>query len=387
MIPTPPRSRSQALPRATRPNPVPTPPPRDIGRPVGHLGVVSGLSVLAMVLATHEVALGVDPVRVTTTRPATGEITRYVALPGTLRANQQVTVQARVAGFVRSITVDRGDRVSAGQTLAEIEVPELLAEKARQLAEVKVAEAEARRLETARQRSPDLVTAQSLDTATGRLEVARADLEKTSTLLRYANLTAPFSGTVTGRFVDPGAFVPAGAGGGASAVVTLVDTTVIRALVGVPETDAVRIRPGQPVRVSVEGSGPPLAATVSRHAGALDEDTRVRTADSQLRIARLQGDQWRDEIIREVVELRSRAEMASGKVDATTRTVAAANRLADLTRARRDFGIGVVLEALEAERDLVRAKAEHLQALADHNRTQRELWRASGLDEKGSGLP
>jgi len=155
----------------------------------------------------------------------------------------------------------------------------------------------------------------------------------------------------------------------------------------VPETDAVRIRPGQPVRVSVEGSGPPLAATVSRHAGALDEDTRVRTADSQLRIARLQGDQWRDEIIREVVELRSRAEMASGKVDATTRTVAAANRLADLTRARRDFGIGVVLEALEAERDLVRAKAEHLQALADHNRTQWELWRASGLDEKGSGLP
>jgi len=282
MIPTPPRSRSQALPRATRPNPVPTPPPRDIGRPVGHLGVVSGLSVLAMVLATHAVALGADPLRVTTTRPATGEITRYVALPGTLRANQQVTVQARVAGFVRSITVDRGDRVSAGQTLAEIEVPELLAEKARQLAEVKVAEAEARRLETARQRSPDLVTAQSLDTATGRLEVARADLEKTSTLLRYANLTAPFSGTVTGRFVDPGAFVPAGAGGGASAVVTLVDTTVIRALVGVPETDAVRIRPGQPVRVSVEGSGQPLAATVSRHAGALDEDTRTLPVEADL---------------------------------------------------------------------------------------------------------
>jgi len=121
--------------------------------------------------------------------------------------------------------------------------------------------------------------------------------------------------------------------------------------------------------------------------GGIGDRSRVRTADSQLRIARLQGDQWRDEIIREVVELRSRAEMASGKVDATTRTVAAANRLADLTRARRDFGIGVVLEALEAERDLVRAKAEHLQALADHNRTQWELWHASGLDEKGSGSP
>ena len=43
-------------------------------------------------------------------------------------------------------------------------------------------------------------------------------------------------------------------------------------------------------------------------------------------------------------------------------------------------------EALEAERDLVRAQAEHLQALADHNRAQWELWHASGLDEKGSVL-
>ena len=110
-------------------------------------------------------------------------------------------MQARVAGFVRSIPVDRGDRVSAGQTLAEIEVPELLAEKVRQQAEVKVAEAEARRLAAARERSPDLVTAQSMDMATGRLEMARADLEKTTTLLRYATLTAPFAGTVTARFV------------------------------------------------------------------------------------------------------------------------------------------------------------------------------------------
>ncbi len=120
--------------------------------------------------------------------------------------------------------------------------------------------------------------------------------------------------------------------------------------------------------------------------GGIGDRSRVRTAESQLRIARLQGDQRRDEIVREIVELRSWTDTAAGKVDASTRTVASATRLVELTRARREFGVGVVLEALEAERDLVRAQAEHLQALADHNRAQWELWHASGLDEKGSVL-
>jgi len=280
MIPIPPRSHHRKRPRT--PDPDTAPPTRSIHRPVGALRAVCHLALVAAVLATIPAAIGAEPVRVTTTRPTTGEITRYVALPGTLRAQQQVTVQARVAGFVRSIPVDRGDRVSAGQTLAEIEVPELLAEKVRQQAEVKVAEAEARRLAAARERSPDLVTAQSMDMATGRLEMARADLEKTTTLLRYATLTAPFAGTVTARFVDPGAFVPAGGAAGTSAVVTLADTSVLRAHVEVPEVEATRIRLGQPVRVSVEGLGQAIGATISRHAGALDEGTRTLTVEADL---------------------------------------------------------------------------------------------------------
>jgi RND family efflux transporter MFP subunit len=256
--------------------------PINLDRVGGPRRAVCHLAIMAAALVMLPAMMGAEPVRVRTTRPTTGEITRYVALPGTLRANQQVTVQARVAGFVRSITVDRGDRVSAGQSLAEIEVPELLAEKVRQQAEVKVAEAEARRLEAARQRSPDLVTAQSLDAATGRLDMARADLEKTSTLLRYATLTAPFSGTVTARFVDPGAFVPAGGTAGTSAVVTLADTSILRVHVEVPEVEAARIRPGQPVRVSVEGPGQPIGGTISRHAGALDEATRTLPVEADL---------------------------------------------------------------------------------------------------------
>jgi membrane fusion protein (multidrug efflux system) len=226
--------------------------------------------------------LAAEPVVVSTVRPTRGNITRYVTLPGSLRANQQVTVQARVAGFVKRMAVDRGDRVTAGQALAEIEVPELLAERTKQAAEVRVAEAESRRLEAGRAKSPDLVTPQSAEAAAGRLDVARAELAKTETLLAYANLTAPFAGTVTARHVDTGAFVPAGAAGGASSVVTLVETHRLRAQVPVPEAESVFVKVGQPVRLTVEGMTNVLESTISRHAGAIDETTRSLLVEADL---------------------------------------------------------------------------------------------------------
>lgn len=238
-------------------------------------------SAIALLL-TALLASAADPAPVTTARPTRGDITRHVALPGSLRANQQVTLQARVAGFVRTVLVDRGDKVSAGQVLAEIEVPELLAEKAKRVAELRVAGIEVRRLEVGRKKSPDLVTQQSLDAASGRLEVARAELEKVETLLAFATVRAPFAGTVTARMVDPGAFVAAGGAGGSSAVLTLADTSVLRAVVPVPEAEALRVRNGQPVRVAVEGTTHVFTGKVSRHGGALDEATRSLVVEADL---------------------------------------------------------------------------------------------------------
>lgn len=233
-------------------------------------------------LLTALLASAADPAPVTTAHPTRGDITRHVALPGSLRANQQVTLQARVAGFVRTVLVDRGDKVSAGQVLAEIEVPELLAEKAKRVAELRVAGIEGRRLEDGRKKSPDLVTQQSLDAASGRLEVARAELEKVETLLAFATVRAPFAGTVTARMVDPGAFVAAGGAGGSSAVLTLADTSGLRAVVPVPEAEALRVRNGQPVRVAVEGTTHVFTGKVSRHGGALDEATRSQVVEADL---------------------------------------------------------------------------------------------------------
>lgn len=113
--------------------------------------------------------------------------------------------------------------------------------------------------------------------------------------------------------------------------------------------------------------------------GGIGDRSRIRTADARLNIAKLEQEQLRDEVVREVVELHSRTDTASEQVQITTRTVTSARRLLDLTQARREFGVGAVLEAIEAEREFSRAQAEHLQTIAEHNRAQWMLWHATGM--------
>ena len=118
-------------------------------------------------VARSQVSAAQPAPEVQVTGPRRGDIHRFVALPGSLRANQQVTLHAKVAGYLRTISVDRGDVVKAGQVLAELDLPELAAERARHEAEVRVARSEVERLKAAQAKAPDLVTPQSVDAAAG----------------------------------------------------------------------------------------------------------------------------------------------------------------------------------------------------------------------------
>ncbi len=248
------------------------------------------ISILIGVFAVNLASWAADatrtPVEVTLAQPRRGEIHRLVTLPGTLRANQQATLYAKISGYLKSIAVDKGDFVRAGQPLAEIEVPELVADRAKYETEVRVAEIESRRVTVAQSNAPDLVTPQSVDDARGRLELARARLEHAETLLGFSRIAAPFDGVVTMRYVDAGAFVPAATAGASprtAAIVTVMDFRTVRALVSVPEVEASRIRPGQPVRVTVEGlPGRVFEGAISRHGFALDEASRSLGIEADL---------------------------------------------------------------------------------------------------------
>jgi len=164
------------------------------------------------------------PAQVKVVQPSRGAITRSVTLPGEIKAYQQATLYAKVAGYLKTIPVDKGDRVKEGDLIADIEVPELAADLTRYKAEVEVADLDYKRLSESQKKAPDLVVPQTVDNAKGKLDVAKANVERAETLLHYARIAAPFGGIITRRMVDPGAFIPAATSGGSAqnaAIVTL----------------------------------------------------------------------------------------------------------------------------------------------------------------------
>jgi RND family efflux transporter MFP subunit len=100
--------------------------------------------------------------------------------------------------------------------------------------------------------------------------VRRVELELAEQRLADAQVVAPFDGVVVHRHVAPGEYLPAGA-----SVVTLIRSNVLRFTAGVPENKAVRVRPGQGVRIHPADGAPPVEATVSRVSPSLDQSSRA----------------------------------------------------------------------------------------------------------------
>ena len=239
----------------------------------------------ALLLVAANLCHAADPPTFAVAQPTAGEIVRYVTLPGNIRANQQVTLYAKVSGYLKSLSVDRGDMVKADQPLGEIEMPELASDLAKYEAEVKVAEIENQRITNAAKRAPDLVTPQAVSEAEGKLKVARARLDQIETMLKYSRIQAPFAGVITQRFVDPGAFIPVPSSGAAqtAAIVTIADFATVRVQVSVPEIEAALVERGEPVKFTVEGlNGKSFDAKVSRIGYALDELTRTMLVEADV---------------------------------------------------------------------------------------------------------
>jgi membrane fusion protein (multidrug efflux system) len=223
---------------------------------------------------------------VQTAIPRHGPITRFITLPGEIKAYQEATLYAKVAGYLKTIRVDKGDQVKEGTLVAEIEVPELIAEQAKHKAEVDVASIDFKRLSESQKKAPDLVVPQTVDDARGRLDVAKANLEGTETLLNYTKIVAPFSGIITRRMVDPGAFIPAATASSmpqSAALVTLTDFNRIRLQVAVPEVEASLVSLNQPVKFTVDGlPGKNFEGKVTRFSYALDQASKTMLAEIEL---------------------------------------------------------------------------------------------------------
>jgi RND family efflux transporter MFP subunit len=203
-------------------------------------------------------------------------------LPGRLEAATQAPIYARVSGYVKTRNVDIGDAVKAGQTLAEIEAPDLDQQLLQAKADLASAEASARLSQVTLERGRSLlnsaaVSQQDLDQRAADLGVkqaavraAQANVERLQALAGYERLAAPFNGVVTARNTDVGALINAGSSAAAPMFV-VSDLRRLRVYINVPQNYAPSIRIGATAAVSApEYPGRAFAATVEASARSVD---------------------------------------------------------------------------------------------------------------------
>ena len=260
-------------------------------------GVVAAAALFASVLAkgrapradaaAANAAGPIAPVAVAHKTP----IRTTLTLSGEFKPFQEVDLHAKVAGYIRTISVDVGDRVRAGQVLAELEVPELVA----QLQEAGASLERARssheashqayvRLKQASDQRPGMIAAQELDDAYARDRGSEAQVTETeaaqrraSVLSEYSKIVAPFSGVVTKRYADTGALIQAGTSSSTQAlpVVRLAEDARLRLVLPVPESAVRRIHVGTGVDVRVPALDRTFEGRVARFADSLDRQTRT----------------------------------------------------------------------------------------------------------------
>lgn len=215
---------------------------------------------------------------VRTVSPLRTDVVRRVILPATVRADFEVTLYAKVTGYLKEITKDRGDKVKAGELVALLEIPEMISEIAHAKASYELEDATYRRLEAIRKVEKTAVTDQDLDLARAKRDMAAASLKKLQTLHEYTEIRAPFDGSVTERFVDPGAFIQQGK------IVSIVDTSKVRVLVDIPESEVRFAAVGTETEVEFDAlPGRTFKASISRSAGALDPVVRTMRVEVDVR--------------------------------------------------------------------------------------------------------
>ncbi len=183
-----------------------------------------------------------------------------LAVPGSVLAVSQATVRAKLSAEIKRVFVREGDRVAAGQPIAEFDTAQLRAQMAERKAMLESARAQLAMADRTRQANAQLVkqnfiSQNAFDTADSAHQVqlaaaatAKAQLDITQLSLTDAVVRAPITGTISKRHVQPGEKV-----GFDAPLIAIVDLTQLEVQAQVPISDVTRIRKGMAASVSVEG--------------------------------------------------------------------------------------------------------------------------------------
>jgi RND family efflux transporter MFP subunit len=209
--------------------------------------------------------------------------TREILLPGEIYGYYETSIYAKIAGYVKTMLVDKGSRVRAGQLVATIESPETDQQTRNAKAAYQIAALTDRRYQSlikqqvVPQQVADQSHAQMLETyATWRSYVATQ---------QYERVLAPFDGMITIRNLHPGALVGSAAAANTStpAIYQMATLRPLRVYVYLPQPLSPLVRDGDRAVVTVsEYPERDFAGTVTRHPAALDQSTRTMQIEVDL---------------------------------------------------------------------------------------------------------
>jgi len=302
------------------------------------VAVLAGLLTIGILPRIHrqaELSAAVDASK--TSIPVVNVVTAQRAapstelvLPGNIQAIQETPIYARASGYLKRRLVDLGDRVQAGQLLAEIESPEMDQELAEAQANLQQAQAalqqqraklqqeraklqqERASLEFARKtlqrwkqlELQALVSHQETDekqaafdaaqantdaaqatihaaqadisAAQARVDASQASVQRLLALQSFQKVVAPFAGTITARNVDLGALITAGSSTNSLPLFKIAQSDTLRIYVNVPQTFVTSIQVDQPAQIIVqEFPQKSFTGKVVGTAGVLDATSRT----------------------------------------------------------------------------------------------------------------
>src|SRR6185437_10941932 len=217
-----------------------------------------------------------------------------IPLPAQLTPYQSVDIYAKVTGYIDWLPVDRGSRVRAGDLIAQLSAPELVAQRSQADAAVQTADAKLladqgtyRHLVEAA-KTPGVVAGndlaiaeQSVRADSAQVAVARDALGSATQLESYLAIRAPFGGVISARNLNPGALVgPSTGQPGAPPIVRLVSQRRLRLVIPVPEAYIAGVATGRELRYSVPAyPGRTFTAPIVRIAHDVDQRTRTMAVE------------------------------------------------------------------------------------------------------------
>lgn len=210
---------------------------------------------------------------------------KTISLPGELLPNEKVQVYGKVSGYVKKLYVDIGSHVQRGQVIAILDAPEMqsrIAESKQRLESVKskwISSNDVYKRLTEASKTDGVIAPADLERAKNQLAAdaaqiaaANAELGSTQETAEYLTLKAPFSGIVTKKNVDVGAYVGKP---GEIPLLEIEDNATLRLHIAVPEAlTGTKVKDGK-VQFSLKAiPGKKFDGNLSRKSGSLDVNSR-----------------------------------------------------------------------------------------------------------------